>query len=316
MSLAADDKKAQDKLKRQAARLANMADGVAQYDLFLRDLIKAGLLTFPERGAHFWNEMAARMVDTQTGGLAAITRQFRDLDYASNHWQQAALSILARAWAAVRAFGQLDEMPEAQRADLLTVLGYGAGPKEVLAMPNAERIKDQWQVVGRRTELIDDITAQYNWLYGLNSGRWGLFLNFAFRRMPIETPFEPGQTIHRTAVFFPSNTPQRLVFEEEPIPTPPLPLPIRSCADWTEARQYQAERRALNPWLTQEPLWIAQLVPVLQEKQWLLVDSRQQAFPLIQLEDETPYYRLLALSGGQPITVAVVLHDHAVDVLT
>lgn len=309
------DKKTLDKAKRQEARLLKVQSGMAEMDIWLRDIVRSGLIMLPERPRRFWEDAAERMVDAQAPGMALILQQLRDLNYGTNDaWQDRALDLLTQLWMAVRGFARFEALPEATQADLRTLIGWGATPKEVQADPEALTVRDRWLVIARRTQQQDDITAQRDWLYGCNTGSFALILNFAYKNIPIESPVIPGYTQEAELAFFPSATPMRAVIREAGIADkalPPLPAPL---PDWAAAEDAIADGLIANPWMDTVPLFIGQVLPFMAEGVPGLVDSCHRRIPLVEKESKLPFLQLLALSGGQPLDIFLLFNKTGCDV--
>jgi hypothetical protein len=310
------DKKTLDKAKRQEARLLKIQSGMAEMDIWLRDIMRSGLIMLPERPRQFWENAAERMVDAQAPGMALVLHQLRDLDYGSNDaWQGRALDLLTQLWMAVRGFAQFDALSEATQADLRTLIGWGATPKEVQADPEVLTVRDRWLVIARRTQQQDDITAQRDWLYGCDTGTFALILNFAYKNIPIESPVIPGYTQEAELAFFPSATPMRAVIREAGVADkalPPLPAPL---PDWAAAQNAIADDTIANPWVDQIPLFIGQVLPFMENGQPNLADNGHRRIPLVENESKLPFLQLLALSGGQPLDIFLLFSKTGCEVV-
>lgn len=302
------DKKAADKAKRQETRLARVQGGIAELDLWLRDLVRSGLALLPEQPKNFWESMAARLVDAQAPGLAQFIYRLRDMDYTTDPlWQEKSFDLITQLWLAVRSFRQMEAHPPETQADLRTLIGWGTTPKEVMNDPQAETVDDEWLVFARHTERTDDITAQRDWLLGRKSGRYACLLHFAYKNMPIESPVWPGRVYPATLAFFPSAAPQRAVVRQiDPAVPPPASWP-EPLPDWGTAEKEWAALRTRLPWLSFAPLLVADLIPVYDEVAGpQLFDGLGHCVPLLPLTDHMPFFRLLAISGGFPVTLLLL----------
>src|SRR5262249_2199666 len=57
--------------KRAEQRGANVRDGLARLDLWMKDLVRTGLAAVETQPESFWDEQAKRLVDAQAPGLAS-----------------------------------------------------------------------------------------------------------------------------------------------------------------------------------------------------------------------------------------------------
>lgn len=296
----AAEKKALDKQKRLEAKMAKIRNGTAELEIWLCDLIRSGLMTLPDKPRRFWEEADKRMVDAQAAGLAASVKVLRDLDFSSGrHWQEEALATIARMWMTIKGLRNTGDMPENQLADLKVQLGIGPGPKEVLADTNAESLSDQWLAIGRQTEVIDDITTQRNWLYGCHSGRFALVMNFAFKKMPIESTIKPGAVHDAELVFFPSATPLRATIRQQGATAQNIPDILPGLEDWAAAEKMMAQRLTDNPWSDHFPLMINGIKAYQGTTGWGICDANNKVIPFHQGNSNLPLQQLLALSGGR-----------------
>jgi hypothetical protein len=310
------EKKEKDKAKRQQARHAKMQAGTQELALWLRDLVRQGLAALPERPKTYFNAMAQRLVDAQCSALAATVRALRDLEYRTgDHWQERATDLVARLWTVAQAFERLHELPQEYQADIRTMAGWGPGPKDVLADPEATAVQDLWLVAGRTTEMVEDITTQRNWLFGLRTGQRALVLNYAYKNMPIETSLVPGQAFEGAIAYFPSASLLRAVVRHE-APHLPAPAPeVSPLPNWAAAEQYMAEVLGQLPLVEQFVVYVQGMVPLYHDGRPALADSDNFVLHLAAMTDELAFPRLLALSGGHPLDVLVVLDRGAAVVL-
>ena len=100
-----ENKKIEAKEKRVQERLFRVAAGVAEMEVWLKDLLCRGLLSLPEKETSYFEKIRARMVDAQATGLANLVRNLRDLNYYSGiAWQNEALDIIANMYLLIEGF--------------------------------------------------------------------------------------------------------------------------------------------------------------------------------------------------------------------
>ena len=75
------------KAKRLAKRHQNVMEGMADLEVWMKDLLRNGLVNVPERAYSVFEAMAKRMVDAQAPGLAARLRAMADIDYGAESWK-------------------------------------------------------------------------------------------------------------------------------------------------------------------------------------------------------------------------------------
>ena len=160
--------------KRIQSREKKVAGGVEELRLWIKDLVRQGIDGIPQN-ARFSQAITARMVDAQAPGLAAELRRLQNLPYYGNHWQQPFLQILANLYLLTEAYQQAEKLPEHLKQEVRTRVGWPISKEEVLKEPAVE---DTWLVVSRQTEQDDRLTVERNWLWGKNTNRAALILNF------------------------------------------------------------------------------------------------------------------------------------------
>ncbi len=305
-TLETTDKQARDRAKRQQERQRKVQDGVADLDRWLRDLVRTGLLSLPEKGRPFFDSPAARLVDAQAGGLAGMLREFGQLPFVGTAWQGQALERVARLHLLTEAFDRLDELPEPLREDVKNLIGWPRSPKELLADPRAEVLADDWLVLGHLTEKTDDLDVFRTYLLGRNSGRFALDLQFSVGNGAPETPWLPGREARAELAFFPSVWPLRAVLKSFGENHPPPPVPPLALADWSASQRQWAELLAQFPWADEVPQVVAGVQFIFKKNGSWLYDAAGRALPVQGGFSETKALHLLALSGGTPLPVALL----------
>ena len=90
------DEKAQQ--KRQEAREKKVESGVEELRLWLKDLVRTGIMGVPQNAYQFAQNITSRMVDAQAGGLAAQLRKLQKINYFREGWQKEFLSQISKLY--------------------------------------------------------------------------------------------------------------------------------------------------------------------------------------------------------------------------
>src|SRR5512134_1283819 len=93
---------------RAAERQAKVTAGLADLELWLRDLVRQGLAKLPEQPPKFWQTQAARMIDAQAPGLARLVSEMSSLPASGEGWQERMLERMSRLYLLVESFKRLD----------------------------------------------------------------------------------------------------------------------------------------------------------------------------------------------------------------
>jgi len=291
--------------KRQNKRLEEITGGITELDLWVKDLLRNGLLNFPEKDHTFWQKTAARMVDAKAPGLGNMVKEFGEINYFSgNAWQTQALEQATRLYLLLESARNMENLPPALDEDVKSLLGISRTQKELMEDAGAEKIKDTWLVLGRQREVNnDDLTIQRDWLFGAQSCRFALLLNFAYRGAPIQNLVVPGKATQAELVFYPGNNPLRAVIKVVGSSSAAF-MPQTMLSHWDAAQEHYAQVLSRLPWAESVPMFVSNILPVMQNNQWYLKDTQGYVMPLPPAFDIQKMYQLLALSGGVAIHVA------------
>lgn len=305
--IALAEKQAQAKAKRQEERYLKVQNGIAELELWLKDLVQAGLLTIPQKGIPYFERMAARLVDSQATGLAGLVKSFNKLDFFKNDdWQKKALDIISKIYLLIESFNRLNQLPPLVQEEVKARIGWNIQTKNLLDREDIDTIKDHWLVLGRQTTVEEGLTMQKNWLWGLKSQKNALVLNFVFGGMAIETPILPGTIAHANLVFYPSNTPLRAAVKNYISTTDYLPEPISGNTSWDEAHAKAVEILAQNPWTDIVPMLIEQVCIVFHQGKYYLQDRNEAILRIDLTVNQEQIWKLLAITGGNAVSLMVL----------
>jgi SWIM zinc finger len=311
--------------RRAAERAGRVTDGLADLREWLRDQVRAGLAGSGRAGTGQGgaDQMAARMVDAQTPGVAAA---LRGLAGAAADGPGRLLAEYALLHLLIRAHERLAELPDGLAAVVRSRVGYPVRAADALAGPV---VTDQWLVLAVREITDATVPGRRIWLRGRQSKRWAMLLTFAAPNGAWQDPgtarLRPGIEVHASLHYYPGQPPLRALIgtrHADPVPgAPPGPGDDVDAllAHWSAALEE-------DPWLTTWPALLtgtpvpsgsARLdgAPNAESpgKGWYFVDGTGAALPLA---DRRSLWTLLAVSGGQPVTVAGEWHPDGLVALT
>jgi hypothetical protein len=291
--------------KRQQKREAKVQAGLVELDLWLQDLIHQGLAQLPTKPYSYWDQMAARMVDAQAPGLARRLRSLAGLANSSQtDWASTTLAELGKLHLLIQGYQRQESLTPELQAEVRSQIGWTISQEELLSSAQpSQNLKDDWWVVGKQVELDDatNLKTQRIWLWGLQHQRFALILNFAPRHLPLDASWVPGTAVSAQLCFFLSSTPLRAIVRERDSGNLSKTSPIQGDEITPAIAQY-SQALSQNPWLESYPLLLSQVTPRLVADQWLLVDPEGISVPL--KVDDLVAWRIMALSGGQPILLA------------
>ncbi|MFF5708674.1 SWIM zinc finger family protein [Streptomyces sp. NPDC012756] len=283
--------------RRAERRAARITAGAQELEERLADLLRGGLAAAGQAGYGLWEETAARMVDAQAPGLAGRVRELGAIPGSGPGWpvrllEECALThLLDRAWLAA------DRLPAPFAATVRTRVGLTAPADGV-------PVRDHWLVLAQYDAADARLTTRRIWLHGTTTGRTALLLSFGAAgrapqlALPVGTLLDGELTPHTGSGQVRAEPGERFVPVAGPV-APPAGGPVGAALD--------AYGRALaeDPWLDSWPVTLTGVVPAPAEYGWQLADADgREALPLTPAAQSRPgLWRLVALSGGAPVTV-------------
>ena len=298
-------------------RIARMAAGLAELDRWLDDRLRTGLADPALAAYRTWDQLAARLVDAQVGGLANRVRRTAGVVGARPDWHEHLLAELGLLHLLATSGRHLGQLPPGLADSVAAAVGWQVRQADVLAgLPDTDR----WVVMGRGDVREDRIEVRRVWLRGQASGRWSMVLSFAAYQQSLDTSFEVGTAQEADVFRYPGAVGLRvLVARREGVPEPAAPVGAVGVA---AACEEVGSALALEPWMDRYPLCVL-AAPARVDGRWVLTDEGG-ALPLAP---QAPgIAALLACSGGRPVPVTaewtpaglvpltVHLADRAVDI--
>ncbi|MBX0289536.1 hypothetical protein K3G63_03755 [Hymenobacter sp. HSC-4F20] len=301
--------------KREAQRMSRMQRGTQELEMWLVDLMRAGLAATESHPLSFWENQAARLVDNQLPGLATVVRELPDLRHQSPDWPERLLGRLGELYLLTQTFQRLPQLSDAARQAVLQLAGLNLKKEDLLATQPA--VTDEWRVLSLAITEEDRLTARRCWLQGQQTGRLALLVEFSFGGQPFATALVPDGTYTGTLSFYPGLLPVRAVagsltfagLSSDAAPPYSLTLP--------ELLNAYASALALQPWLREWPVLLAGGTPVFTPAgRWVLqfaaepptdpaapVSSIPKILEVPLLCDSLFGWELQAVGGGAPLTV-------------
>ncbi len=285
--------------KRAKAREDRVAAGVADCELWLRDVVRLGLAHAQTQPSRYWYDRAARLVDAQCPGVARRVRALAWIVASGAGWEGRLLAALGEIALLCAAYARLNELSEGLRADVRRHVGWNQTQEEIIARA-FDVVDDTWAVTGVRVEEDERLTVRRTWLRGERSERDALIVQFAPAGAPIADPLVPGVDVDAKLVYLESASPLRaLVTDRGGIDAAAKP-PRASGFD--DALGAYARALAGDPWLERFPFVLRDVTPLRPGDAWFVRDADGRALPLARNLREP--FALHALAGGHPVTLA------------
>jgi hypothetical protein len=283
--------------KKTAQREARMEAGLGELRLWLRDLVRLGLVEANSRGYAFWDGIAARMVDAQAPGAARYLREMAHyLGFGAPGHRQTLLHLV-RLHLLVEGFLNRRNLPSTTVADIRTALGWSLDKAQ---MSDAASKSGNWAVVGQRVVDDDRLRAQRTWLYHCRSGSPALHVQYAYGVSPFETRLTAGLLIDAELAFYPSAAPLRAAVKDPFAMSGPIPcLPETTTINQALTKYGLAITQ--QPWLEQYPLSLDAVTLEPKQDHWIVRDTNGSFLALDSRYDRP--WQLRSITAGRQFSV-------------
>lgn len=292
------------KEKREEKRLDNIHAGLQDVKRWIEDIIRFGLGNLPTDDARFWEEQAARLVDIQAPGLAGMFREIPAVFHKKN-WPTLVLEKLAEIYLLASSFQNRDRFSDPITADVLYLIGISTKKEEIL---NQQGVQDEWQILGVTEEDSDRLKVRKAWFQGYQSQQYALVLDFAFGNQGFPEPYIAGMSFQGEIVYYPSNFPLRALVKSKGGAVPVTYDRHAHHLIQDFLRQYAFSLQK-NPFLWSYPCLLTQMIPIMQQGYFGIMDANHESIPLSGQIDKQ--WKLLSISGGYPVTLFGEWYQHA-----
>jgi len=288
-------------------RVARMAAGLAELDRWLDDRVRTGLADPALARYSTWDDLAARLIDAQVGGLANRVRRLAGVVGAHPDWHQQVLAELGALHLLATAGRRIGSLPPALGDSVAAAIGWQVRQADVLAgVPDT----DHWAVMGRSDVREDRIEVRRLWLRGQVTGRWAMMLSFAAYGQTLDTSMMVGTQVHADLFRYPGAIGLRALVGRRH--TDPCPATDIVGCSIIEACAQVGVAVAAEPWIERYPVCMV-AAPARAGGRWVLTDDGG-SLPLV--EDATGVGALLACSEGRPVSITAEWTPHGMVPLT
>ncbi|HTE27992.1 SWIM zinc finger family protein [Flavitalea sp.] len=285
--------------RRQEARLSKVSAGVEELTAWLKDIIRNGFLSIPEKGPAFFENMSRRLIDAQAPGLAALVRTLSETNFYAESWHSGFLDQLLRIYMIVEGFRNSSSIDESLQDDLRTWIGFTQNQDE---LKEKTGVMDTWLVLGKKVSETDTVTTEKFWLYGTQTNNYALLMQFIVRGQGAQFNLTPGMFVQAELIFFPSTIPQRALIKRQVATT--AVTKFKTLENWQQVAESESRLNSILPFRSESAFVVSKLKLVKYNQQWWLQDAENALMPL---KNEDRYiWKLLSLSGGQSVDMAVI----------
>lgn len=287
------------KAKRQQVREQRVSDGIEELQRWMKDIVRNGILSMPEKGYAWFEAIAKRMVDAQAPGLAGMIRSLGEMNFYEEGWQSRFMDQLVSIYLVTKAFQNNEALNEDLKQDIRNWIGFTQNQDELKEQTG---VTDTWLVLAKQVSENDNITTERFWLYGTTTKQFAVVLQFIVRGQGGQLTLMPGLYIQAELVFFPSVLPLRAIIKRQiSAKEMPVVLPMK---DWIEVALFETTNNSLLPVRGERPYLVEKLKPLFYNHQWWLQDTAKN---IVQLRNkQQDIWKLLAISGGRAMDIAVI----------
>ena len=295
--------------KRIAKRAEKVEAGVAELNLWLKDLVRTGMMNVPQQAYQFTQKISARMIDAQAQGLANRVKALSQINFYQEGWQEELLKAVATTYLLTTAYQHQAQQSADWQQELKTQVGWTTTKEEV---QQSALLSDNWLVLSSSVEPIEQLRMEKIWLYGQQQQTFGLLMNFYAKQQIVKEVYLVGSVIKASLHYYPGVHSQRVwIKEQNGTSTFFQPKGISTIDQLYDA---VANSLSINPFRTSLPFLLenAQLKYV--DEQWYLQDQEDYQIPIQNTSDQA--WQMMAASLGKPITAFVNYTSSGVSVLS
>jgi len=285
--------------KRQQARQLKVADGIEELLVWLKDIIRNGILSMPDKGFAWFENMAKRMVDAQAPGLANMVRNLADTNFYVDGWQTNFVNQLVSIYVVIKGFKNIEKVDDLLQQDVRTWVGFTQNQEELKEQAG---VTDTWLILAKQTTEVDNIVTERHWLFGTQSNQYALVLQFIVRGQGAQITLTPGMFVQAELAFFPSVAPLRAIIKRQ--------MATNAVSDfigfhnWQQVVQAETMVSSALPIRGDRPFVVKKLKPVQYNNQWWLQDT--DLYMMQIKNEEKAIWKLLSLSGGDALDTVVI----------
>ena len=290
--------------KSETDQFPQIQAGMAEFALWLKDIIHNGLGELPPKAKKTFDPMIHRLYDTHATEIAhelklLHTRLLPNKKKAAPNWAETLLQTFGRYYLLTQAWQNIGTFTAAEQNDLRAAIGLTHYP---LTHPDVKPMAGQWLVLGSRFEVIGRQRTRRVWLQEINNGRLALLTDPLYSNRPSDQHYATSSLIQGTAYFHPATTRLNANLHIEKItPQHTLNKPQTATDSIQQAQHLFRTTQLTNPWLKRLPQQYHNIYLRYREQTWWLVDNQGYALPLKSGARQD--WTILSHNGGRPLTL-------------
>ncbi len=264
-------------------------------DLWLKDVIKLGILEFPNKDEAYWADLTKRMVDAKTPGINTYFNYLAEIDY-QGEWQEPVLRTLSNLHLLTQAILRHERLDPAVKKELELLIGWNINKNDLLTNPKTEVVSDVWLIIKIDQSTTDNLESRKVHLYGVQSNRHAYILEFAFGSTYFKDQYIQGGRIQAKMAFYPGLHKTRAFVKikgnQTDVKLELAPLSNLEATNLAFKKQLQE-----FSWTFELPQFVAQVNVIAREEKYFLMDSNDSLLPISGM-DFDQYLLVLSQTQG------------------
>ncbi|BET68226.1 SWIM zinc finger family protein [Opitutales bacterium ASA1] len=238
--------------KRGEKRTANIDEGVAFLEGWMRDIARQGIASLASAGYKFWDDTARRLVDAQAPGLARHVRDLGALANGRAGWEEHFAAHLGRFHLLLSAYRRREALPPEWQAEIDSQLGWSVDQQQLKGQAGIAR---RWYAAAQTLREEEKLVVRTTYVFS-TEGEFARILEFSHASQSSASALVAGRWFDGELVFFPGIDSLRALLKQPPRDAPPGELPMVERVDDLIARFAEAAgmtRSDLRQWLVEWP---------------------------------------------------------------
>ena len=298
--------------KKSENKWANAKKSIEQVELWLKDLMKLGILDFPNKEQTYWAKLAKRMVDAKMPGINTYFNILANVNYQSN-WEHIVLKIINKIHLLVQAIKNHSNLEADFKQELELLLGWNISKADLLANEKTEIFDDVWMIVKVDTNTTENLDSRKVHLYGVQTNRWAYILEFAFGNTYFKDRYAEGTLMQAKLAFYPGIQKTRAFVKIKGSQTN-VEQNLKPIPNLLKSNKLFTNRINQFPWTFEVHQFIEKTNIIVRDNQYLLVDS-QNNLMLIPSMNFEQYLSVLAHSQGHFFDAFVLRNSDGIRLL-
>jgi len=261
----------------------------------LADIIDNGLTALHSQPTEFWDSICKRMVDAQLSGISNKIKHLSSIVGVED--EEYIIDLISEIYFIAKSIKKIDQFPIESQISFLNSGGYNITKKQ---LEIAERIQDDWLILGVIRGEDEKIKFRRTWIQGVKSKFMGLILDYAWGKQEFMLNWQSGRSFQGDIRVYPGAYKVRVHVENHNY-TPQIFDSFASYPNFEAFLKAYTVAIARLPVLQRFPVCLKDVSVQMKDQTLILVDNQLDALPL--LEDDTIKWSLFSASAGQKIHI-------------